>query len=285
MMAYDTERAQFFLCLARAFMVPERPGTRHAFATCLADDLTEMARQLEYPALGAVEDFRASMRQASDDLALLRHYAKLFLTPPAPVKINAGRYLDGSARGGSELAMEQVYRRYGLVRAEGFHDLADHVSVQLEFVATLFLRAANASDPAAARQVEDDARRFLAEFPHRWLPGFCAELGEAVCEHAMGEPYLHLSRVLSIAVERETALSTKAQGVDAVSRRRKTVPLAADPPTPEQLRRIAAALEAHGLATGHLQLPLKCRDAAMGLQRATAGAAEATAPRGNCEER
>ena len=279
----NAARAEFFLCMARAFMAPDSTAMHEAFTKYLADDLAELTHQIEYRALRAIEDLRAAMHEAPDQLALLQLYSRLFLTPPALVSINTGRYSDGAVRGGSELAMEELYRRYGLARAEGFHDLYDHVSVQLEFVASLLFRAAEASDPSEANALEDEARRFLAGFVARWLPRFCADLRKAVAEHGVGGLYLHLARILETAVEFEIGLLIEEHGVDPGTRPRKLAPVSAGGPAPEQLRRIAAVLEAHGLSTDHLRIPLQSRDDAIGLERVTAIAPEDTAREGNCE--
>jgi hypothetical protein len=74
----------------------------------------------------------AAVREAAAGLdgpeALLRLYAGLFLTPPAPVHLTA------AVLGNAAFEIEQWYARHGFIRCAGFHDLADHVTAQLEFV-------------------------------------------------------------------------------------------------------------------------------------------------------
>jgi TorA maturation chaperone TorD len=278
-------RADFFLCLARAFMVPDDRATFDALAELLADDLAELTTSLGYPAGDINEALRSSLREVPDHVALLQLYSGLFLMPPAPVCINTGRYLDGGVRGASELAMESLYRRCGLVRAEGFHDLADHVSVQLEFAALLFRSAAEATGAHEAQRLEDEGRRFLAGFAARWLPGFCDDLAKAAAERGLGGPYLHLARLLRAAVDTELALFPVEQGGDHVARPRRPGAVPRGGPTAEQLRKMAATLEAHGLAADHLEAPLASRDSEMGIERVAGSTPEGSARKGNCEGR
>jgi TorA maturation chaperone TorD len=219
-------------------------------------------------------------------LALLQLYSRLFLVPPAPVSINSGRYLDAGVRGAaSELAMEQAYRRHGLARAEGFHDLADHVSVQLEFVASLFQSAGAAAGAHETQALEEEARRFLAGFAARWLPGFCADLAKAASEGGLSGPYLHLARLLKVAVDTETALVPVERGGDRMARPRRRLPASGGGPAPEQLRRMAETLQSHGLAADHLELPLASRDSAMGLERIAGNTSDEGSRKGNCKGR
>lgn len=257
------ERAEFYLCLARAFMPPATEEAYRGLTCYLADDLTELGERLGYPVDGALGDLRAALAEVPDPLSLLQLYSKLFLTPPAPVSLNAGLYLDGTLLGASVLAMERHYRCHGVERAASFHDLPDHVALQLEFVALLLGRAAACArqgDHGGAAAAQTQAEAFLATFVRPWLPALCASLDAAMAAHGRASPYLHLARLLRVAVEQDTA----AIGVDAASAMHPV-----GEPTAEQLQEIARLLSTHGLATEHLAVPLAARDASMGLTALT----------------
>ena len=197
MMANPADRAAFYLCLARAFLPPQEPAAYDAIKLHLADDLGELAVTLNYPAANHLGDLRQAVAQVSDHLTLLRGYSKLFLAPPVPVTLNAGRYLDGAVMGQATVAIEKCYRDAGLDRAGSFHDLPDHVSLQLEFVA--YLCAAEAAGGGSAMKAGD----FLASFVRYWLPPFVAALEAACTKEAADRVYLCLARLLRIAVDHE----------------------------------------------------------------------------------
>lgn len=261
-------RAEFYLCLARAFLPPHTENDYRALAVYLADDLADLAGEIGYPIAEPLAQLRAAFGALPEPLALLQLYSKLFLTPPTPVALNTGRYLDGAVMGGSVQAIEERYRRHGLERTESFHDLPDHVTLQLEFVARLFAGAAaahEAGEEPEAQRLEAEARAFLGAFVAHWLPGFCTALERTHAERRLPAPYLHLARILRAAVERDATVGTPQAMVAPVTL--MVAPIAASGPTPAQLQEIARALAAHGQSAEHLGVPLAARDAALGLTR------------------
>ena len=193
-----TDRAAFYLCLARAFLPPQEPAAYDAIKVHLANDLGELAGSLDYPARDALDELHNAVAAIPNHLALLQGYSQLFLAPPVPVTLNAGRYLDGAVMGRATVAIEQCYRDAGLDRAGSFHDLPDHVSLQLEFVA--YLCASEAAGDAPGIKADD----FLATFVHYWLPPFTTAL-EETCGHdgAALQVYLWLARVLQTAIDHD----------------------------------------------------------------------------------
>ncbi len=192
-----TDRAAFYLCLARAFLPPQEPAAYNAIKLHLADDLGELAATLNYPAAGHLRNLRQAVAHIPDHLTLLQGYSKLFLAPPVPVSLNAGLYLDGAVMGRATLALEKCYREAGLERAGDFHDLPDHIALQLQFVAYLCASEAAGSTPAV------NADDFLASFVHYWLPPFVAALERVCAQEAPAGIYLCLARLLQIAVGHE----------------------------------------------------------------------------------
>lgn len=196
-MASSIDRAVFYLCLARAYLAPQERAAYDAIKLHLADDLAELADSLGYPAGDRLRELRDAVAGIPDHLTLLQDYSKLFLAPPTPVTLNAGLYLDGAIMGRATAAIEQCYRQAGLARAGSFHDLPDHIALQLEFVA--YLCACEAAGSAGALKAND----FLASFVRYWLPPFVAALEAACAQDARTRVYLCLARVLQVAVDHD----------------------------------------------------------------------------------
>lgn len=263
------ERGEFYLCLARAFLTPLDPSAHAALSEALGDDLEALAASIGYACDDALADYRRAIAATPDPLALLRHYSRLFVTPPRPVQINAASYLDGAIGGGATSALEDAYRRCGLERAGDFHDLPDHVSAQLEFVAWLYFAQADAEagmQPMPAVRPE----HFLYEFVSRWLPPFLRDLERAGCDGPGDDaPYLHLARVLRAAVEHDAVApppSPHARAARAIAKARHD--RATRGITADDIAFIAERLRAKGLSTDHLAIPPDLRDEARGYVRA-----------------
>lgn len=190
-------KAEFFLCLARAFTQPENnPAVLAAFKEYLAHDLTELGMACGYPISEAVANFAKAMANVTDAQSLLVTYARLFLTPgDKHPSLNTGAYIDGSVGGSCVTAMTTCYQRCGLEKQETLHDLPDHVVVQLEFVAWLYAAEAE-GDLNLPMRAED----FISTFMVRWAGAFRAEV-EAATKHfeLHANPYAALAGMIEIA--------------------------------------------------------------------------------------
>lgn len=264
-MSFDTDelqaRAEFYLCLARAFLSPTSEEAWLGLRDALADDLEDLAGILGHDISSHVADYRAAIAAIPDHATLLQIYSGLFVAPPRPVNINTGVYLDGALNGGSVLAMEESYRQNGLERSGEFFDLSDHLSIQLEFVASRLLARQDSADAG-----EDDAERFLATFVARWLPAFIADL-EAADRNP--DPWLHLARAMSVAVFREARTESLAPGLqrqqNALGKARHERAVAGV--SEADMAFITERLREKGLTTDHLAIPHDQRDEARGLSR------------------
>ena len=266
-----TERGEFYLCLARAFLPPREPEVFTALRDALADDLEELGASLGYACADAVADYRAAIAAIPDHATLLQRYSALFLVPPRTIQINTGSYLDGAINGGSVSALEDTYRRCGVERDDDFHDLSDHVAVQLEFVALLYLNSAEAlaacTPPPAVRP-----EHFLDQFAARWLPPFLRDLeNDSNTLGAGPNPWLPLARILATAVTHDAvaeelpASMQRAQRAIGKARHDR----AARGITADDMAFIARKLREKGLSTEHLAIPPELRDEARGYSRGT----------------
>ena len=110
-------------------------------------------------------------------------YARLFVGPGRPVAHPyESVYREGRVMGDCTLAVRQSYVAEGLA-PEG-HSLPDHVAVELEFMAHLARREAEArerGDEEGALVYLRQQEAFLSEHLSRWLPRFCQRVlaGEA----------------------------------------------------------------------------------------------------------
>lgn len=265
-----TDRAEFYLCLSRAFLAPRSPAFCRGLREALADDLASLAASAGYDLAAPLAAYRAAIAALPDDLALLRIYSGLFLAPPRAVQINTATYLDGGLNGGTVAALEALYRAAGVERSDAFKDLADHLAVQLEFAAVLYARQAGALAEARRDPLPIDAGEFLYQYPGRWLPRFLADLERVGAEQEWpGNPYLHLARVLAAAVATDAVAPQLPAGEQRAARAigKARQERAARGISAADLQLIEQKLKAHGLATEHLAIPHDARDEARGWTR------------------
>ena len=131
-------------------------------------------------AIGAVD--------AGDDAleALAIEYTRLFIGPGGHIAPYAAIYLGGE--GASLWGPETVWVK-GFIENAGFHyrpdyhDLPDHIAVELEFMQEILAREAKAlnkgdgDEAEALRRIEEE---FLTRHLVKWVPEFCRRIeGEA----------------------------------------------------------------------------------------------------------
>lgn len=278
-----TERAEFYLCLARAFLPPREERDFHAIREYLATELAELGAAIGYPIGRTLEQFRAALARITDQQDLLQLYSRLFLTPPTPAHLNAGVYLDGGIMGGSVLQIENCYRRFGLAGSPDFHDAPDHLGSLLEFVAFLHASARETPETKSATTIPvrlDEARDFAHRYLASWLPALCHDL-DAATAHGPAGVYAALANVLRTAVTHDlarTAVTTSEPvPVHPDSSAARPGPEAADQfhcrrcgtgfVPAQEMHAILLTLKRSGLGTEHLDLCPDCRTQAMGLSR------------------
>ncbi len=146
-----------------------------------------------------------------EDLAI--EYTRLFLGPGRHVRPYAATYLDGpgaSLCGPSAIWARDFMEAAGFALAPGHRNLPDHVSVELEFMARMAAREAEAleaGDAATARQFRNIQRDFLENHLGRWLPRFCGH----AAEHAELSFYRELARLAGHFLDSELAAFAQAE--------------------------------------------------------------------------
>lgn len=281
--ANPSGRAEFYLSLARAFAPPIGSGDLSLLRDALPADLEDLAAECGYDLAPALSAYRDAIAAVPDGEALLVTYSRLFLVPGDrhPV-LNTGVYLDGAVSGGSVRAMETCYGRCGLEKHQGFRDLPDHLSVQLEFVAWLL----EAEMAAAAGQACPplSAAEFLHSIVARWVRPFREDIAAAESRFGLdSNPYLALAQILEIAVRSDVAgLGDQADAPDRLEGDPQRALGQVDPeierlrrqfagrlPGEEDLAIIRERLAADGLPRDHIAIPVEERDRVMGVEART----------------
>lgn len=143
----------------------------------LFDSMVEAARRID-PELAALAAPLAGSFAAQNLEALLVDYTRLFLGPIAPLaRPNGSFWLGGETTlmQDSTMAVQALYQEGGFDIDDAFHELPDHVAVELEFLyLTIFRRneAERNGDIRALREMTRLQRRFLAQHLGAWIVPF-----------------------------------------------------------------------------------------------------------------
>jgi TorA maturation chaperone TorD len=249
-------KRDFWLCIARAF-APPATGADYleAFQSALPDDLEAITAEIGLHLNAEIDDLRTAAGALKSPMELQRLYAALFLTPPTPVMINTGFYLDGGIMGDSEAGMSEAYISHGFQRHQHFRDLNDTPGVQAEFLALLFDKAgtkARAGDDIEARAYLAQAEAFLSDYVCRWVTPFLRDLEAVSRDHGVNSVYAHLGRLVWLAAEG----SVVAPEVDVIKEGMASLPRGSargiGALTAEDLAEIAWRLQRDGLAWDHV---------------------------------
>ena len=111
-------------------------------------------------------------------------YARLFQGPfglKAPPYGSIYLDNDRTVMGPSTMETIGIYEQEGLARGEGFHELPDHISVELEFMYYLSYRQAESlqkGDLPRAEAYRAKQEQFSTRFLAAWVPSFCSHIKE-----------------------------------------------------------------------------------------------------------
>ena len=248
-----TPHTQLWLTLSRAFLPPiEREGGA-AFLESLPAELDELCTTGGIEALPEIGALAESLDLIGSPEALLIHYSGLFLPPTAGATLNMAIHLDGSLNGSAMDAIEDAMARLGIGKAEGFHDLPDHLAALFEVLALISAEKVSPQETAAF------ARAFL-------LPAL-PKLEAQIAEREDDSPWLHLVRIAQAALapyvqpeernHRRERAEKRADTELGVWRECKSCgkPYARE----KEILIMSKALEEQGLPSAHLDLCMDCR--------------------------
>lgn len=172
---HELMKGECYRFLAACFYQPKKEtlGAEHFFSA-LALNLQQVC-----PAAAPFARQMEESLAASTEEELTVEYARLFVGPfglKAPPYGSV--YLDGdrTVMGPSTMETIQVYEQEGLTRDEGFHELPDHIAVELEFMYYLSYRRVEAlqkGDLARGDAYLLKQEQFRTRFLGKWVPPFC----------------------------------------------------------------------------------------------------------------
>jgi putative dimethyl sulfoxide reductase chaperone len=163
-----------FRFLAGCFYQPKKELLEGAeFLPALIGDLEEICPA----AVSYVKSMQESLTEYTEE-ELAVEYARLFVGPfglKAPpygsIYLDSGR----TVMGPSTMEAISFYEREGLSRDKDFHELPDHIAVELEFMYFLTYRQVEAlqkGDDELAKEFQAKANEFKSRFMNNWIPCF-----------------------------------------------------------------------------------------------------------------
>ncbi len=198
------ERSGLYGFLTEVFRAEPSPGLLHRIRD------PQFAELLEATGANLGEELACRREDVLlEELAV--EYTHLFLGPGRHVRPYAATYLDGAGAslcGPATVWARDFMEHAGFAPTPEHRDLADHVSVELEFMARMTAReavATEAGDAAAIAACRGIQKAFLEDHLGRWLPSFCGQ----VVERAQLSFYRDLARLTGDFLDSE--LATVAQ--------------------------------------------------------------------------
>lgn len=165
--------------LARGFSYPDPGWMENLVSGEWADVFHEVLEPLGASAEGLRKAVAALPGEPGEALrAMQTEYTRLFINalPHVPAPPYASAYsAQGMLMGEPAEAALRAYRKAGLDLAETFGDLPDHIAAELEFLALLEERAAEAQEKGEKEQAqewEEEKEAFLSRQLIPWLPEF-----------------------------------------------------------------------------------------------------------------
>lgn len=156
---------EFCRIFSLIFHRPDREFTRY-----LRNGFIKDIEFLDNDAIAGFSNFLEENRDKDDEEfynLIAVEYTRLFITaiPGLPCPPYESIYREDTVMGNSTLGVIDSYSRAGLKVMENFHDLPDHIAVELEF---LYYLASNENTEAYDS--------FIREHFSKWVPKFCEEV-------------------------------------------------------------------------------------------------------------
>jgi TorA maturation chaperone TorD len=170
-----------------------------------------IAKLLEHVVPDAAQYAQEASRAIGNNLEYLAvEHARLFIGPFHVVAPPYGSvYLDSKAvMGESTARVAEFYQANGLQLAEDFHELPDHVAVELEFMSYLANRQSEAAvgNSNEASRLSGMQRGFLATYLLPWLEAFTG----VIIEDGESPFYRAIARCTASFVNADYAALTRA---------------------------------------------------------------------------
>lgn len=274
-------RSEFWQTLATALMLPRNESFFAAFRESLADDLEDLAAELDLDLGSALDDFSREALKLPDAETLLVTYSRLFLTPPIPCRLTIGWHLDSTLLGPSSKFLSELMAGYGVAQAEGLHETPDVLPTVLEFLSLMFNRLDSSAIDEERTAIEQD----LSMLRTHYLAGAVRRMVELTIagedDYELAPVYSSLMKVIDAAIDDPLQRLFKPLVTDEKIRRsyasrRKGAheevlckscgkPIA----TERELHVIIHRLKEANLPVDHLKVCGDCRDAGMGWKSGT----------------
>lgn len=182
-------RAEGFRILAECYY-PPGPGLK-ALANELDRCLIPVCPQTEH----SIEAMQDEIRREEEPTRWSVDFARLFVGPFGVLAPPYGSvYLDGENRvmGSSTIHVLDLYREMNLGISEEFHEAADHVAAELEFMHFLSFKEGEAADRGDMEGARLFARK-QKEFLGRHLGAWVCEFTDRIKAHAETDFYRSLA--------------------------------------------------------------------------------------------
>ena len=177
---HELMRGECYRFLAACFYQPKKEAlVTGQLLPALTQNLQEVCPEA-VPFSRRMQEHLASYSEEE----LVVEYARLFVGPfglKAPPYGSV--YLDGerTVMGPSTMETIGLYEQEGLTRDEAFHELPDHIAVELEFMYYLSYRRVEAlqkGDMVLAEAYRFKQEQFRTHFLTKWVPPFCTHIQE-----------------------------------------------------------------------------------------------------------
>jgi DMSO reductase family type II enzyme chaperone len=179
-------RAVIYRVLARCFSYPD-VGLLDLFEGARAEEISESLRCLGLSGEGIASVTEWLAGCGSREAALMeleKEFIRLFARPYPETLVQpySSVYLDEQRRvwGVSTGEAARLYEAAGLGMSKDFHDLPDHIAVELEFASYLVgeQQKGATDNNSAVRHLAATEKRFLVEHLFRWAPAFFSRVSE-----------------------------------------------------------------------------------------------------------
>ncbi len=176
----EKARADCYRFLSACFYQPRKDAfIQEGFFNSLAASLNIVSQEASVIASKLEEAF-----SGYEEEEITVDYAKLFVGPNELIAPPYGSvYLDKERRvmGDSTMKVIAMYQQAGLSMSEGFNDVPDHISAELEFMYYLIFKeieALEGSDIDKAEGFMKMQEEFMHRFLGKWAIPFCKRIQE-----------------------------------------------------------------------------------------------------------